>query len=263
MASNPAKLDDPKTRERAIQTGQAIESNAVRNITKTSDTVTDPIIAPSAPKDAEFWSTFADETKRPTDHAKLQAVYTPSDHEKYLEYKKKQLEQLQGESVKQAVREMYDSFKNTRNFAEMQYLEKEFPFLTEEKQQYVELQKWALEMLGEYYSTGGKPTQKMLEFIYAAKTDPNLKTIVENLNKSFTGTGQSFGTADWVKGWMTSFYTPKVLYADSTKWISSATGTDAKTSGLLQGPNTSNAKYWEAKPGTLTTFDPTKTIFAP
>jgi len=234
--SNPAKIDDPGEREQAIRTGQNINANYTKPIVQTTDTTKEPIVGPSAPKDAEFWSTFSEKTERPDE---VQAIYTVSDHERFEAYKKKQLEQLQGETLKQSIREMYDQFKNARNFAEMQYLEREFPFLVEEKQQYVQLQQWALEMLGEYYSTGGKPTKRMIEFIYAAKTDPNLAAIVDNLNKAFETRGPEFGTTEWREGWLSSYIMPKVFTTAAP--LKFTANNDAL---LLQASGVKNADYW-------------------
>lgn len=228
--SNPAKPKDPVAVQKSVRIAKNIENDYVRpTVATTAQVGNDPIIAPPPPPQEEFFSDVAVQGNR---LAGADLTYTLSDHEKYMKYKQRKMEQLQGETLKQSVREMYDKFKTDRNFAEMNWLEQEFPWIKEEKQKYVELQKWALEMLGEYYSTGGKPTQKMLEFTYAAKTDPALHAIVQQLQTAFNTPGNSvFGSANWKNGWLTNYFYPKVV-------IPPAVGFEPHDNAhIVQGPN--------------------------
>jgi hypothetical protein len=253
MASaNPAKPDDPKSREAALGIASNIKGYNVRKTAATSSAPGEAsaIITPAQPARAEFYSELESGKAATIAPAGVdQITYTVSDHEKYMEYKKNKMAQLEGETLKQEVREMYDKYKAQRNYAEMDFLEKEFPWIKEEKQQFADLNKWALDMLSEYHSTGGKPTQKMLEFMYAVKTDENLKKIVNNLNSAFKpDTDSWFGKTAWEAGWATRFFYPKVAGPTATLWeagkaeqLAQATGVTTET--YLNTAVPSSSKY--------------------
>jgi len=105
-------------------------------------------------------------------------TYTTDDHQRYLNWKKEKLQQLQGETFKQAIREMWSEFKKDNRTAQIEYLENLHPWLKQERDESVAAIKWAYNELGKYYITGGKPTVSLMEFLYAAKTDPGLAELV-------------------------------------------------------------------------------------
>lgn len=108
-------------------------------------------------------------------------VYTPKDHEKYMEYKRKMMLHLKGESFKSTIREMWSYFYVTNQTAERIELEKLYPWLLEELETTVASIKWAFDALGNHMINGFKPTRDWIEFCYAIKTDEGLNTIVRPL----------------------------------------------------------------------------------
>jgi hypothetical protein len=123
----------------------------------------------------EKWEELKEKTNMPQS---VTLKYTVEDQEQYMRYKQEYLEQIKGESFKQIIREMWSKKWKAGLFGEMQYLENKYPWLIAEKEETISAQKWAHNAIGSHYINGFKPTKEWLEFMYAVKTDSNLRKLV-------------------------------------------------------------------------------------
>lgn len=203
MSFNPAPIVDPNRIAESAQISGGIEANRVRDVAADShkhDAV--KILGPSADPMDDFYSEFMGQNPQP--------LITGGDYAAYMDYKKRKMQQLQAESLKSTIREMYAAFRAEKNFAEMEYLEKEFPFLISEKEEYVRTQQWIMENVADFYATGGKPTAKQLLFQYALKTDPRLQEMAKPVSEAFLkgDNNKAFNGNKWLKGWMSNYFYP-------------------------------------------------------
>lgn len=208
MSSNPAPLVDPNRIAESAMISSGIESQRVRPaVSDTMDerTPNAKILGPSADPMDDFYAEFARTGDAP------QKIMSGGDYAAYMDYKKRKLQQLQAESLKQQIREMYSTFRNEKNFAEMEYLEREFPFIIEEKKEFVRTQQWVMENIADFYANGGKPTAKQLLFQYALKTDDRLREMAGPIANAFFNANRDngFGGEGYFNGWLTNKFYPE------------------------------------------------------